>query len=231
MKLFTRRALFPLLLWCLATPLHAEDTLLFPKNDAGYAMELSYMPLTPMPDESRDKTPDEDNTKVLSVRLLAPDATKHSKPLILPLRFDLAEVDQSAIAWSPDGTKVAVVLKCWKPGEHPESRMLVFSCGNGDIRPLPLPDVATQLVAMRRDLAILSLEYVTSIVTSEASPTPKVFGWIGEDLLAVRLDGSCELAHDIGGTETREVHGSVVFQVTKEGVVTIKEVLALRIQG
>lgn len=227
MKLFVAFSLF---LTCLPTPLHAGDEVVFPKNNAGYAVKLSHMTLTPRPAEQRSRE-DADDAKVLSVRLLASDATKHSKPLILPLRFDLAEVDQSAIAWSPDGTKVAVVLKCWKPGGRPESHLLLFSCQNDDLHPLPLPDVATRITAMQRDIATLSLEYVTTVISGPETPTPKAFGWIGGDQLAIRLYGDCKLADDIGETEGREVHGSVVFQVTKEGAVTIKEVVGLRIQG
>ena len=196
----------------------ADTPIILPKNPAGYALELDRLQL---PAGTKLDGAQRDDEGILTIRLLAPDPAKNSKPLTLPLRFaPESQVGDVPVAWSERGSAIAFILPCYESSKANELRLFVF-CTHGKLRPVALPDIYTHLTTKRQDLAWLAIHYSGA----------NCFGWVGDDLLIVEFTGSCALSRDVGDTESREISGYAVFQLADDGTIKIREILNLRVQG
>lgn len=196
----------------------ANPPILLTKNQDGLAIEISKMPL---PSGVKLENATREDEGIIQLRVLASDPSKNSKPQAFPLRFaPESQVGDVPCVWSKTGTCAAFIMPSYEARGDGHSRLFVAEVKVGQIELLALPDVETLIASTRKNLANLEIEW-----------SGGCFGWIGDDLLIVQFQGSCELAADVGGGESREVSGYAVFCVTPEKKVVIREIVSLRIQG
>ena len=188
------------------------------KNQDGLAIEISKMPI---PSGGKLDGATREDEGIIQLRVVAPEQSKTSKPQVIPLRFaPESQVGDVPCVWNRKGTCAAFIMSCYEARGDDHSRLFVADVKVGQLELLALPDVVTHIASIRKDVANLEIDW-----------SDKCFGWIDEDLLIVHFEGSCELAADVGGSESREVSGYAVFCVTPEKKMVIREIISLRIQG
>ncbi len=188
------------------------------KNSDGLAIEISKMPI---PSGGKLESATREDEGIIQLRVVALEQSKNSKPQVIPLRFaPESQVGDVPCVWNKKGTCAAFIMSCYEARGDDHLRLFVADVKVGQLEMLALPDLVTLIASIRKDLANLEIEW-----------SDKCFGWIGEDLLIVQFEGSCELAADVGGSEGREVSGYAVFYVTPEKKMVIREIISLRIQG
>lgn len=208
------------LIFLLPIVLSAADTpIRIPAAPNGTSLQLDRLPLTATAKLDDTKYQDE---SILTVQLIpSGPAAKQLPALTLPLRFEPGEVGDVPTMWTRQSSSVAFILPCHAPRQDRANRLFIFRVADQQLRAVALPDLATHITRIRRDIAELTFEFQSS----------GCFGWIGEDLLVVQFTGGCLLDHDVGGTESREISGHAVFQLDADGNANIREVLSLKIQG
>ena len=213
MKLVALLFLLPSLLLAADTPIRLAAA------PNGTSLQLDRLPLT-APAKLDDTTYQDES--ILTVQLIPSDpAATPLPPLTLPLRFEPGQVGDVPAVWTRQSSAIAFILPCHAPRQDSEARLFIFHLSEHRLRAVALPDITTHLTRIRRDFAVLSVEFSSR----------GCFGWIGEDLLVVPFDGSCLTNEDVGGFESREVSGHAVFHLDANGNATIREILSLKIQG